>query len=249
MFPTLHLTSSVMIPTYYVVISLTVVLSLLWIVRRSEKLQLSLPRSLDLSLLIMVFGFIGGRLLHVFYESFDYYREDFWRIFYFWDGGFVYYGGAILAAIAGLAYLQRRARHDRGRYLDMLAPVMSFAYALGRSACLLAGCCYGKYCDLPWAIEGRHPTQLYAIAWELGVLCILLGFEKGRRLPSAPFKAAGQLFYLWLVLHGIGRLIMESFRDDFRGPTLGLSVSSWISIAIVILGLILLSKKPVNTKS
>jgi phosphatidylglycerol:prolipoprotein diacylglycerol transferase len=225
-----------------------VVLSLFWIVRRSEKLGLSRSMALDLSLLIMVFGFIGGRLLHIVYESFDYYREDFWRIFYFWDGGFVYYGGAILATVAGLIYLHLRACKQSGNYLDMLAPVMSFAYALGRSACLLAGCCYGKYCELPWAINGRHPTQLYAIVWELGALCLILGFEKGRQKKGF-FSKPGQLFYIWMVLHGIGRLIMESFRDDFRGPTLGMSISSWISAAIIALGLFLLLKKPVNTKS
>ncbi|MGE5085283.1 MAG: prolipoprotein diacylglyceryl transferase [Bacillota bacterium] len=247
MFPTIHLTSSIVIPTYYLVISLTVVLSLFWIVRRSGALQLSRATALDLSLLIMVFGFIGGRLFHVVYESFDYYREDFWRVFYFWDGGFVYYGGAILATVAGLIYLRLRTQNQSGVYLDMLAPVMSFAYALGRSACLLAGCCYGKYCELPWAIDGRHPTQLYAIVWELGSLCLILGIEKGREKMSF-FSKPGQLFYMWMILHGIGRLIMESFRDDFRGPTLGMSISSWISVAIIALGILLLLKKPINTK-
>src|SRR5690606_6314306 len=113
------------------------------------------------------------------------------------------------------------------------APVLAFAYAAGRSACFLAGCCYGRYCDLPWAIDGRHPTQLYAAAWEMGVVFILLGLR-----PSPFFQNPGRIFYLWMILHGIGRFIMEAFRDDFRGPSLGLSISGWISLGLVITGFI-----------
>ncbi|MBO9667458.1 MAG: prolipoprotein diacylglyceryl transferase, partial [Bdellovibrio sp.] len=237
------------LPTYYLVISLTVVLSLFWIVRRTTKRGLSQQISLDLSLLIMVFGFLGGRLLHVIYESFEYYREDFMRVFYFWDGGFVFYGGMILSAIACVIYLRMRAPKTLESYLDLFAPVMAFAYAAGRGACLLAGCCYGRYCDLPWAISGRHPAPLYAILWELGNLCLILGLEKSRKSRDHGFFAQpGRIFYMWLILHGIGRLIMEAFRDDFRGPTLGLSISSWISFVLILLGVGLLLKKPVTSK-
>ncbi len=247
MLPTIQISSEIHVPTYYLVICLVVAICLLWVTRRSQQQKLSAQHTLDLSLLIMVFGFIGGRLFHVFYESFSYYQDNFMRIIYFWDGGFVFYGGALLAAFAGMAYLYFKVHDQMEMYLDLLAPVVALGYGLGRIGCFLAGCCYGRSCELPWAIAGKHPSQLYAVFWELGVVMILIGLEKSRAQYDY-FKVPGRVFYVWMVLHGFGRLIMESFRDDFRGPTVGFSISSWISWGIIILGLTLLWKKPLDSK-
>lgn len=249
MFPIIHLTSTVGIPTYYLVISLVVILCLFWLTRRTEKFHLSRNVTLDLSLILMICGFIGGRLMHVFYENFFYYQENWLRIFYFWDGGFVFYGGALLAATTGILFLEWKTNKETEKYLDMFAPVVALAYGLGRIGCLLAGCCYGRSCELPWAIAGRHPAQAYAFLWELGVVCILLGIQSIQPTHRKPavLKHAGSVFYVWMILHGIGRLLMESFRDDFRGPSLGLSISSWISLGLIALGLfLLLNRKPAS---
>lgn len=240
MYPILPLSPTFGIPTYYLILSGTVCLCLWWLVRRSEKFKLSRKTTLDLSLIVMVGGFLGGRLFHVFYEDFPYYREEPIRIFQVWNGGFVFYGGALLAGLLAFIYLFKKSRRNLEGYLDMFVPVLSFSYVMGRIACLLAGCCFGRYCELPWAFGGRHPTQAYAALWELGVLFILLGIE------NAPRKKAGAVFYSWMILHAIGRLIMEYFRDDFRGPTLGISISSWISLLVILLGAYLLLRKPTH---
>ncbi|WP_291515604.1 prolipoprotein diacylglyceryl transferase [Bdellovibrio sp. ArHS] len=234
------LSSHFAVPTYYLILSMTVSICLWWLVQRSHSLGLSRRLTLDLSLIVMVSGFIGGRLFHVFYEDFPYYREEPTRVLQIWNGGFVFYGGALLAGFAAIIYLFLKNKSQLENYLDMFAPVLSFSYVMGRIACLLAGCCFGKYCELPWAYGGRHPTQAYAAAWELGVLFILLGLEK------APRKRVGAVFYIWMILHAIGRLIMEFFRDDFRGPSLGMSISSWISFLIIALGFYFLLRKPTH---
>lgn len=231
-----------MIPTYYLILSAAVCLALLWVTRRSEILGLSRQRTLDLSLIVMVSGFIGGRLFHVFYENFDFYLEDPTRVLYFWNGGFVFYGGALLSGLCVFIYLRLTEPKFLKRYLDLFAAPLSLTYILGRIACFFAGCCYGRYCELPWAINARHPTQLYAVFWELGTLILLLAIEKTAIKDRVkPLKGAGSLFYLWILLHALGRLVMEAFRDDFRGPTLGLSISSWISVGIAALAILLLS--------
>lgn len=185
----------------------------------------------------MVSALVGARLFHVFYENYDFYREDWWRVFYIWNGGFVFYGGAIFSTLAGLTFLHWQRPGEEKKYLDLFAPVCSLSYALGRTGCLMAGCCFGRVCELPWAIQGRHPAQLYASFWELGVLLILLGVEKTSKAQRAAFlRPPGSVFFLWMVLHGVGRLIMEHFRDDFRGPEWGLSISSWISLCLIFVG-------------
>lgn len=226
LYPIIPLSENMNIPTYYLIISATICIALVWMNARSEHFDLNQRHTLDLSLILMIAGFIGGRLFHVIYEEPTYYAENPFQIFAFWNGGFVYYGGALLAAACALAYAYKKDRGSIPNYLDLFAPVIALTYALGRTACLLAGCCYGRFCDLPWAISGRHPTQAYAALWEIGVVFLLLGLEKRPHTP-------GLIFYIWMVLHGVGRLLMELFRDDFRGPQWGISISSWISLALI----------------
>lgn len=242
MFPLIRISDTLVIPTYYLILSAAVCVSLLWVSRRSQVFGLSRQRALDLSLLIMISGFLGGRLFHVFYENFDFYLESPVRVLYFWNGGFVFYGGALLSGLCAFIYLRITEPKYLKRYLDLFAAPLSLTYILGRIACFFAGCCFGRYCELPWAINARHPTQLYAVFWELGTLILLLAIEKTpRKERLAVFRKTGGIFYLWILLHAFGRLIMEAFRDDFRGPTLGLSISSWISVSLIVLATLLLS--------
>lgn len=239
MIPFINISSGISIPTFYLVISLVTLVSIFWLIRRVSSMDLDRNLALDLSLIIMICGFLGARAMHILFENFDYYKANPSAIFYFWQGGFVFYGGAFLSAFVGTIFLRVKSENLVNDYLDLFAPVLSLTYGLGRFACLLTGCCYGKFCTLPWAIDARHPTQAYAILWEVSVVGILLGIEfisPKKRWPLSLQKKGG-IFYSWLILHGSGRILMEHFRDDFRGPQYGLSISAWLSLLIILIGL------------
>jgi phosphatidylglycerol:prolipoprotein diacylglycerol transferase len=229
--------------TYYFVISLGATLSVLWFLRRGAGAGLSGVRAIDLALVVLLGGFIGARLLHVFYEEPDFYRQHPLRVLEFWYGGFVYLGGLFGAALSAALFCEWR-REPFWVWADLAAPPAALAYAIGRVGCFFNGCCYGRHCDLPWAVwmdgDHRHPTQLYATFGEGLTLLILLTLEPRLR------KKPGALFGLWLVLHGAGRIVMEHFRDDPRGPLLyGFSISTWISAALMGAGLALFSSRVV----
>ncbi|MGZ3692355.1 MAG: prolipoprotein diacylglyceryl transferase, partial [Pseudobdellovibrio sp.] len=120
-------------------------------------------------------------------------------------------------------------------WADFFAPLLSLSHALGRIGCLLSGCCFGIECDLPWALDGRHPTVLYLFFGEIAILFVLLYFEQRRHLYKP-----GDLFAKWILLHSVVRLNVEYFRDDFRGvffhiPGFGiLSISQLISLFLII---------------
>ena len=64
--------------------------------------------------------------------------------------------------------------------------------------------------------------------------------------------ARGQLFLTWILLHSLGRVVIEVFRDDPRGPLLlRLSISMWISFLLIVISGIFLSRpqKPIEKKS
>lgn len=206
--------------------------ALLWLIAVYGFLKVSrLNRvfGIDLAFVILVSGLIGGRLFHVLYETPEAYLQEPLKIFYLWQGGFVFYGGFILSALASIFYCYYK-KQDFFEWADFFAPLLAAGYIYGRIGCFLAGCCYGQSCDLPWAIEDRHPTQLYAVVTEFILLLILLS-EKKQMRPQ------GVLFSTWVLGHAIGRLFMEPYRDDFRGQTIfGLSVSQVLSIGLLAIG-------------
>jgi phosphatidylglycerol:prolipoprotein diacylglycerol transferase len=131
---------------------------------------------------------------------------------------------------------------------DVLSPSLALGHAIGRIGCLLAGCCWGSSCDLPWAItytspvaaanlgtplhQPLHPFPVYSSLFNFGLYALLAAYY--RRRP-----AAGRVFATYLILYGIGRFILEWSRGDaVRGFVFGgaLSTSQMISIALILTG-------------
>jgi phosphatidylglycerol:prolipoprotein diacylglycerol transferase len=209
--------------------------ALLWLVafysylrRRAESANLVF--GIDLAFSILVAGLMGGRFFYMAYEAPHLFRQDPWSFFRLWEGGFVFYGGFLAAAL--VAYLLCIwLKQSFWFWADELAPFLSAGYIWGRVGCFLQGCCYGEYCDLPWAVEGRHPTQLYAALTEVFVLLWLIS---ERRLANT--RVSGGLFLKWVIAHSLMRILfMEPFRGDDRGAMpLGLSISTWIGWVLVL---------------
>jgi phosphatidylglycerol---prolipoprotein diacylglyceryl transferase len=245
---------SITLPTYHVFMSLLLSGLAYFIYWRADKKQMSGTTALDLFLFAVLGGTVGARVFHIIYEEPAYYWQSPWKVFYFWEGGFVYFAGLLAGLLAGYMTVKIK-RESFTLWADFCAPVISLGYALGRIACFLEGCCYGKVCDLPWAYRfgelnlstneflysSRHPTQLYAFAMELLIFFFILHLEKMKKFSSRP----GSLFMFWLLLHALGRIVMEAFRDDDRGFFIfGLSVSTVISLFLVATSALYFSRKP-----
>lgn len=225
------------IPTFYLVISISITFVLLLInTALTQNSKIDRKITFDLALLIMLAGFAGGRLAHVFYEEFSFYQEFPLEIFKFWKGGFVFYGGFITSLIAVTAYLKFK-KQNFYFWADFLAPYLGLTYAFGRMGCFFEGCCYGSHCELPWAIAGRHPTQLYMVLAELILIAALVVLSKNRKLKT------GLVFLLWVAGHAVNRFVIEFYREDDRGALIsGLSISQWISALLFLSALYLLRK-------
>lgn len=206
----------------------------------------------------MIGAFIGARLFHVFYEEPAYYLNEPWAVLWIWQGGFVFYGGLLGAAALGSLVLKWHKQPFRV-WLDPLAVVFPLLYAWGRLATLFSGSGYGSPTDLPWAITyppgseapagvALHPTPIYSILWNL-ILWSAVVWIYNSRSQRPWFRARGQVFYFTAIGYGLGRLIIEQFRDDPRGQNwLNLSISSWISLLLIVIccTFLLKSKKPVE---
>ena len=224
---------TVHIPTFFLVISFSLTCLLIALSNRVDLFHKDRKTAFDIAIVLMVSGFIGGRLMHVVVEEWEYYFMQPSRILEFWNGGFVYFGGMFAGALAVALYAKIK-KINFFEWADFFTPLLSLSHAFGRIGCLLSGCCYGLSCELPWALDDRHPTVLYLFFGEIIILFVLLGYEQAKeKLPK------GHLFMKWILLHSVLRLNVEYFRNDDRGgfwnvPPFGyISISQIISLVLI----------------
>lgn len=211
----------------------------------AKRYGMDADKIMDLCFYIVVAAIVGSRLLYVMTYP-EYFAKNPIEIFKIWNGGLVFYGGFIGAVITVIVYL--KACHlPLGKTVDIGAVSLPLGHFLGRIGCFFAGCCYGKACELSWAITFHnpdslaplyvplHPTQLYESASNLIIFSIICLFR-----PYKKFD--GQLFLAYIIFYGINRSIIEVFRGDFRGPTIlsVFSISQLIGILAAIISLVTL---------
>jgi phosphatidylglycerol:prolipoprotein diacylglycerol transferase len=179
-------------------------------------------------------------------------EADCWAWARFWTGGLTYYGGFIGASLVAVWQL-RRDRFPFWRAADMAGMLVPLGLAYGRMGCLLAGCCFGRTCTLPWALSFPahspasdkqvelhqllatsqrslpvHPTQVYE---SLG--CLLLAALLITRMhPQKRYD--GQVFLSFVAGYASLRFALEFFRSDDRGAFLGLSTSQIIGLLLLL---------------
>ncbi|GEJ57709.1 prolipoprotein diacylglyceryl transferase [Anaeromyxobacter diazotrophicus] len=238
--------------------------------REAKRRGLDGERVGDLAFYVLLAALVGSRLYFIGVNWRDYVGESAFMSFHglrlpralaLWEGGLVFYGGFIAAALAAWAYL-RRHRMAFLPYADALIPSLALGHFFGRLGCFSAGCCWGSvsHAHLPWLVRfppeslayqtfaGRadgaallaadrlttlpvHPTQLYEAFGELGLFAWLALWVGPRR------RFDGQVLAAWLMAYAVLRTVVEVFRGDVeRGVVAGLGVGQWTSLVIFALG-------------
>jgi phosphatidylglycerol---prolipoprotein diacylglyceryl transferase len=186
--------------------------------RRARLANVSGEIIADVTMWLMGGSIVGARFVYVA----TYWKQEFAggplsEIFMVQHGGLVYYGGLIGATIAGAGWLAWK-KLPVWKIADILAPSIALGSVFGRIGCLMNGCCYGRACDLPWAIHfpadhethgaGVHPTEIYDALLNL-VLYFALAWLFRRR------KFDGQILVLYFIGYAICRSTVEIFRGDY----------------------------------
>ncbi|GMV36747.1 MAG: prolipoprotein diacylglyceryl transferase [Fimbriimonadales bacterium] len=212
MYPILFEVFGVPVRSYGLMLVLGFILAIVLAWRRGPKYGADLDTILDLGVVLLVAGVIGARIGWVVQE-WSSYRDDPISVLYIWQGGLTYFGGLAAGVLAGIWYARRR-KISFWRWADLCAPSIALGYAITRIGCFLNGCCYGSPTDLPWACTFRtangltppsHPSQLYATVSNLIIVGVLLWWDRkdGKQ---------GQIFWGFLLLHGLYRFLYEFTR-------------------------------------
>jgi phosphatidylglycerol---prolipoprotein diacylglyceryl transferase len=214
------------------------VLAAIWIAQRRWSDRGGDPADLTLlALWSVAAGLIGARIYHVIT---DYQRfEGRWlHTFAVWEGGLGIPGGLIAGVLTG-AWIAHRRGLPVAQLLDVVAPAIPVAQAIGRLGNWFNQELYGRPTNLPWGLhidpEHRpagyqhiatyHPTFLYEALWNLALAGLLILYE--RRHPAA---RPGRLFALYVAGYALGRLWVEALRIDPASRIAGLRVNIWVSI-------------------
>lgn len=208
----------------------------------------------DLLFWIMVSGILGARLAYVIANIGDFADRPY-AVFFLHEGGLIYYGGFIGAAVAIPIFARVRGLGALDLY-DFVITSVPLAHALGRVGCFMNGCCFGRIHTgwpsvrfpsgtLPWWTHAEsgaitsdaarslpvHPVQLYESLFNVLLYALLVSVYRRR-------KRSGSITAFYLFAYPVGRFIFETVRGDARLNGGALSLAQWISLGLILTGLV-----------
>ncbi len=207
---------------------------------------------------------LGGRIGYDLFYKFSDYLANPLDIFKVWEGGMSFHGG-FLGVVVAMWLFGRKHNISILKLMDTVAPLVPLGLASGRIGNFINGELWGRVTELNafWAMGfpqaryedaeaaahnplwaewlqqygmlPRHPSQLYQFALEGICLFVIVWIFSKKPRP------AGQTAALFLGGYGLFRFIAEFARqpDDYLGLlTLGLSMGQWLSVPMIVLGVI-----------
>ena len=224
-----------------------------WLIALELKRRgLSEDYAADMIAAAVIGGIVGAKLWYVAVS------QDLGALFS--RGGLVWYGG-FLGGTAAVILNGWRLKVPIRWTMQLAAPALPAAYALGRIGCFLVNDDYGRPTDLPWAVkfpQGLPPStaasmeQLFGIPVPAGTLpstvlavhptqiyeaiIMLATFMLLWSLRKSD-RATGWIFGLYLVIAGVERFLIEILRakdDRFLGP---FTLAQLTSVMLVGVGL------------
>ncbi|KHD13863.1 prolipoprotein diacylglyceryl transferase [Clostridium butyricum] len=222
----------------------------------SNKLNLDFEKIIDGFLVAFPCAIVGARAYYVFFE-FDNFKNNIWSIFNLRTGGLAIHGGLIGALIGTIIYCKFK-KIEIMKYLDVVAPSLILAQAIGRWGNFMNGEAHGdvvsyefiskfpEFIQKGMYLDGHYynPTFLYESMWNLIIFLILMII-----LHKKKSNENGVVIASYAVLYSVGRLFIESLRTD--SLMIGnIRIAQFMSILGVIIGITYIiyvkSKKHLN---
>ena len=245
---------------YGIIIGIGILVGLLIAVAEAKRTGQKEEDYYDLAIYAVIFEIIGARAYYVIF-SWDMYKDDLLSILNIRQGGLAIYGGVIAAVITVLIF---------ARIKKLSAPLLMDTAGLGLVAGQMIGRwgnffnreAFGEYTDSLLAMQlpvdavrssditelmrehmetvdgvsyiQVHPTYLYESLWCMMVLIIMLLYRKHKKFD-------GEVFLVYLLGYGLGRVWIEGLRtDQLLLPVVGLPVSQILAGVIVVVSTILI---------
>ena len=200
----------------------------------------------DLIFQVSVWGVLAGVVGARLYHDATSWNEvsqihHWWAPFAVWKGGLGIYGGILFGVAVG-AFIVHRAGESIPKMLEIVAPGLLLAQAIGRWGNWWNQELFGKPTSLPWGLHidlanrpagyerfsTFHPTFLYESLLALVGVGLLLLLERRLR-----FRAPAH-FSLYVAYYALVRFFMELLRIDPAHHFAGLRLNAWVSIVVFV---------------
>ncbi len=203
----------------------------------------------QLSTYMLVLTIVGARLGHcLFYEP-TYYLSNPFEILKIWEGGLASHGAAV-GIILGLYFFARSNKKPYLWILDRVAIVVALAGFLIRIGNLMNSEIFGDITALPWgfyfikyydpyfAVDPRHPTQLYEAISYLAIFIFIYKLYWKQKGKTNHGEITG---YFLVLIWGV-RFMVEFIKVPQVGfeETMFLNMGQILSIPLIIIGAVLL---------
>lgn len=200
---------------YGIIIASAVLLSLFLMKRDKNKFGINWDDFTTFIIWAIVIGIVCARIYYVAFK-WDIYSQNINEIFKIWHGGIAIYGGIIGAILTAIIFCKVK-KVNFLNLCDFCAPYLALAQSIGRWGNFINREAFGTETDsfLGMGLYDNtlaqyvfvHPAFLYESLITLSIFIILKLVKKNR-------KFEGQLFYLYMILYGIGRVFVEGMRTD-----------------------------------
>ncbi|RFC35710.1 MAG: Prolipoprotein diacylglyceryl transferase [Candidatus Nitrotoga sp. LAW] len=187
---------------------------------------------------------LGGRLGEVLFYNPGYYLSHPLEILAVWQGGMSFHGG-FLGVLVAMALFARQHKLPWLQLMDFIAPLVPLGLGAGRIGNFVNAELWGRPTNMAWGMVfpnvddlPRHPSQLYEFVLEGLVLFALMWLYSRKPRP------VGAISGLFLIGYGSFRFFVEYTRNPDDGifglMSFGISMGQWLSLPMVIVGLIFL---------
>jgi len=214
----IHIHGSLGIHSYGLFIALGIIIGIAAARYNKRFKQLHLENVyLDIIMVSILAGVIGGRVLEIISEPLLYPHWYDW--FAFWQGGYSILG-TIIGIIITVPFYLKKIHVPIIPLFDLAAIYAPLCQSIARLGCFAAGCCYGiathSFCAVVYTNSHTlapqniaiHPTQLYSSALLFGIFLFM--YFVGQRMC----KKDGDLFALYLTLAALERFFVDFWRAD-----------------------------------
>lgn len=187
---------------------------------------------------------LGGRLGEVLFYNPGYYATHPLEILAVWKGGMSFHGG-FLGVLVAMALFARQHKIPWLQLMDFIAPLVPLGLGAGRIGNFINAELWGRPTNVAWGMVfpnvddlPRHPSQLYEFVLEGLALFALMWLYSRKPRP------VGAVSGLFLIGYGSFRFFVEYTRNPDDGifglMSFGISMGQWLSLPMVIVGLVLL---------
>jgi phosphatidylglycerol:prolipoprotein diacylglycerol transferase len=221
--------------SYGLMIAVAYSLGTAWTVYLASREGLPGETIFDLLLLQMVMGILGSRILYLAEAGVLF--SGVGSFLNFEGGGLTFYGAVLTCIVTDFLFITWK-KLPFWKVMDCLGNGLMLGVAIGRIGCFLNGCCYGGPCSYPWGVvfprvspHPLHPTQIYETIGAFGIFLVLQKVQQRRR-------NYGQVFLASLMGYAVFRILNEFWRADNPAHALGMSLSQWVGVFILIAGFI-----------